>query len=61
MAKEIVFPPIEPTLVQTATSGSVTITSKLYGPVDSERAVRNQREIEHRAEQLNTKTPITEA
>ena len=55
MAKEPIYVPLEPTLVQTATNGSVTITSKLYGPVDEERVMRNQREIEYRAEQLSDK------
>ena len=53
MAKELPYTPLEPTLVQTAINGSVTVVSTLYGPVDPERATRNRREIAHRAEQLN--------
>lgn len=59
MAKEILHIALEPTLVQTAINGPVTVVSKLYGPVDHERAARNVQEITHRAEQLNVKI-ITE-
>lgn len=46
------FEPILPTKTLTATRGSVTVTTKLYGPVSPERLVKEQRATEYRAEQL---------
>ena len=43
-----------PTLTLTATSGMVKLRSHLYGPVTLERKTREQRSLQHRAEQLNS-------
>ncbi len=42
-----------PTRVLKAVRGETTIIRKLYGPVTPEREAQEQKEVEHRAEQLN--------
>jgi hypothetical protein len=50
---ETEFVPLVPTKTLTATRGATTIVSKLYGPVDSARLMKEQQAVEYRADQLN--------
>lgn len=48
---------MEPTIVLTATSGSVKIVTTLYGPADDARIAREQAMTQYRAEQMNSDRP----
>jgi len=55
--REPEFVPQTPTKILTATRYNTTIVRKLYGEVTPERLEREQREVNHRAEQLSTPPP----
>lgn len=47
-----------PTHILSSTQQGAKITVKLYGAITPERLAKEQQELDHRSEQLNTRTPV---